>query len=324
MASPEELQLEQKARALKLKEDALNRQAQTQTSTEKRLSAHQEKVAQTERANRLKAQELVKREQKLEDEQRLLEQESESLSLRHTKMAERKRNVSLVLLPTCLIICIVGGYLTFDFMTQQKIQHHQIALASKNIDKLANILNMTQEQVIHKSSTLQNKKIELDKTKTMLVDLKSTSDQLQTEIIKLKDDQHTSSVEKDALSSSAETLISQLSALNAQLEDNYLTIDINEALIDYQEHDIKVFKDALADHQQKLKQKEEHLNEQHAKHTLLNELLSSSKQQNKALSAQLREMNTSLKTIQKQLKDAANENKQLLKQNASLSSQTGR
>lgn len=321
MASPEELRIEQKTRALKLKEEALNRQAQNQTRTEKRMMAHQEEVAQKERANRLKAQELVKREQKLDDEKRILERESASLLIRQNEMNAKKRGINIIILPVLLVVCIVGGYLTFDYMNQQKAQYNQIALASKNIDKLANILNMTQEQVMDKSSALQNKKVELDKTKTMLVDLKSTSDQLQTEITKLKDNNQATETEKQALSTSADILASQLSELKTQLDDNYLTIDINEAFIDYQEHDIEMFKDSLAEYKKKLELKEGSLNEQQAKQVLLKELLASSKSQNEALTVQLTEMNQSLKDIQRQLKQTARENKELSKQNLELSKQ---
>ena len=319
MASPEEFRIEQKTRALKLKEEALSRQAQNQMRTEKRLITHQEDVAQKERANRLKAQELVKREHKLADEKCLLDKENESLLIRQNEMNAKKKSMGIIVLPLLLIVCVIGGYLAFDYMSQQKIQYNQIALASKNIDKLANILNMTQEQVMDKSSALQNKKVELDKTKSMLVDLKSTSDQLQTEIIKLKDTSQASQTEKEALSSSADILVLQLSELKTQLDDNYLTIDINEALIDYQEHDIETFKTSLAEYKKKLDLKEGSLNEQQAKQDSLNALLASSKAHNKTLSVQLKEMQQSLKDIQSQLKQMAKENRELTQQNLALS-----
>lgn len=321
MASPEELNLEQKARALRLKEEALARQAQTQSRTEKRISSHQEEVAQKERANRLKAQELSKREQKVEEDLLLIKRESASLMSRQSELEAKRKNANFILLPLLLLICIVGGYLAYDFVNQQKIQYSQIANASKNIDKLAGILNMTQEEVLDKTSALQNKKIELDKTKTMLVDLKTTSDQLQTEITKLKDTQNSNLDEKHALTSSADMLAAQLSSLKTQLEDNYLTIDINEAFIDYQENDLKVFKAALNDYQKQLAQKDGTLNEQQAKQLVLEELLSSSKDQNNLLSSKLDEVNSSLEEIKNQLRQTLKENKELAKQNAILNSQ---
>lgn len=321
MASADELKLEQKTRALRLKEDALARQAHHQTRTEKRLSSHQEEVAQKERANRLKAQELNKREQKLEEDALLLKKESASLATRQSELEAKRKNANFIILPVLLIVCIVGGYFAYDHMQQQQVQYNQIANASKNIGKLAGILNMTQEEVIDKTSALQNKKLELDKTKTMLVDLKSTSDQLQTEITKLKDTQEHSESEKDALSSSADILASQLASLKTQLEDNYLTIDINEAFIDYQENDLKVFEAALSDYQKKLAMKEGSLTEHQARQILLEQLLASSKQQNNKLSKQLDEMNRSLKDIQSQLKQTLQENKALSQQNNQLSNQ---
>ena len=318
MASPEELRLEQQTRALKLKEDALSRQAQLQLRTETRLTQNQEEVAQKERANRLKAQELSKREQKLEQDRGLIKKESESLTSRLQDLEAKKKNTSLFLLPVLLIVCVIGGYLAFDYMDQQERQYNQIALASKNIDKLANILNMTQEEMLDKSTALHNKKAELDKTKTMLIGLKTTSDQLQDEITKLKSNQLTPETEQSVLSDSAQTLASQLLDLKTQLDDNYLTLDVNEAFIDYQEHDIETFKEALATYKKQLEQKEGSLSEHKIKQTLLEKHLVSSKEQNNKLSSQLSEMNISLKEIQSQLKETMVENKELIKENSNL------
>jgi len=307
---PEELIIEQRTRALNLREDALLRQTQQQELTEKRLNEHQKEVAEKERSNRLKAQELTQREQKLEEEQRLQEQEALSLAKRQQELAIKQKKTQFYLVPILLTICIAGGYFAFDYMNQQKIQYNQIALAAKNIDKLASILNMTQEQVIDKSKDLQSKKLELDKTKTMLVNLKTTSDQLHSEISKLQENPLSSSSDKQSLNVSAETLSKQLANLRTQLEDNYLTIDINEAFIDYQEHDLQVFKAALAEYQTKLAQKEGSLQAQQAKQGLLENMLAASKAQNAKLSSQLDEMHSSLKAIQGQLKENDLLNKQ--------------
>lgn len=277
MASPEELIIEQRTRALNLKEDSLIRQA---------------------------------------------EQQALSLAKRQQELAVKQRKNQFYLVPILLVICIAGGYFAFDYMNQQQIQYHQIALASKNIDKLAALLNMTQEEVIDKSNALQSKKIELDKTKTMLVDLKAASDQLQAEITKIQENPLTEGSLKASLNVTAESLASQLANLRTQLEDTYLTIDINEAFIDHQEHDLKTFKAALADYQTKLAKKEGSLNEQQAKQASLESLLASSKAQNDKLSAQLDEMNQSLKSIQSQLSETLKENRQLVKENALLNQQT--
>lgn len=324
MASPEELRLEQKTRALQLKEDSLSRQAQLQLRTETRLKENQEEVAQKERATRLKAQELNKREQKLEQEQKLLKKEAESLTSRRQELETKKKNTSLILLPVLLIVCIIGGYLTFDHLDQRERQYNQITLASKNIDKLANILNITQEEMLDKSAALHNKKLELDKTKAMLMGLKTTSDQLQDEITKLKGNQPTSEAGNSVLTNSAETLAAQLFDLKTQLEDNYLTLDVNEAFIDYQENDIETFKTALDKYKKQLEQKEDSLSQHKTKQTLLEELLVSSKEQNNKLSTQLSEMNINLKTIQSQLKDTMIENKELLKENSNLSNEVAK
>ena len=321
MASPEELILEQRTRALNLKEDSLIRQAEQQALTEKRLNQHQQEVADRERANRYKAQELTQREQKLEEQQRLQEQEALSLAKRQQELAIKQRKNQFYLVPILLVICIAGGYFAFDYLDQQKAQFNQIAQASKNIDKLAALLNMTQEQVIDKSNTLQTKKVELDKTKTMLLDLKTASDQLQAEITKIQENPLTEGSIKASLNLSAESLAAQLANLRTQLEDTYLTIDINEAFIDYQEHDLKTFKAALADYKSKLAKQEGSLNAQQAKQSSLESLLAASKAQNDKLSSQLDEMNQSLKDIQNQLSETLKENKQLVKENALLNQQ---
>lgn len=322
MASPEELILEQRTRALNLKEDSLLRQAEQQALTEKRLNQHQKEVAERERANRYKAQELTQREQKLEQQQQLQEQEALSLAKRQQELAIKQRKNQFYLVPILLVICIAGGYFAFDYLEQQKAQFNQIAQASKNIDKLAAILNMTQEQVIDKSNDLQSKKQELDKTKTMLVDLKTASDQLQAEITRIQENPLTEGSIKASLNLSAESLAAQLANLRTQLEDTYLTIDINEAFIDHQEHDLKTFKAALADYKSKLAKQEGSLTAQQAKQASLESLLASSQAQNDRLSAQLNEMNQSLKSIQSQLAESLIENKQLAKENALLNQQS--
>ncbi len=321
MASPEEIILEQRTRALNLREDSLNRQAEQQSLTEKRLNTHQKEVAEKERSNRLKAQELTLREQKLQEDQQLLEQESLSLANRQVELASRQKKSQLFFLPVLLCVCIAGGYLAYDYVNQQKLHYALISQASKNIDKLANLLNITQDQVIDKSNDLLSKKLELDKTKQMLLELKITSDRLYEEINKFESSPLTASGEKTTLSLSAETLAAQLASLRTQLEDNYLTIDINEAYIDHQENDLNLFKAALADHQKKLAQKEGSIQEQQVKQALLEELLQSSKTQNQQLSKQLDALNNSLKELQRELKETLKENRSLIKENTALQTQ---
>ncbi len=321
MALPEEIILEQRTRALNLREDSLNRQAEQQTLTEKRLNTHQKEVAEKERSNRLKAQELTLREQKLLEDQQLLEQESLSLANRQVELASRQKKSQLFFLPLLLSVCIAGGYLAYDYVSQQKLHYALISQASKNIDKLANLLNITQDQVIDKSNDLLSKKLELDKTKQMLLELKTTSDRLYEEINKFESNPLTASGEKTTLSVSAETLAAQLASLRTQLEDNYLTIDINEAYIDHQENDLNIFKTALAAHQKKLAQKEGSIQEQQVKQALLEELLQSSKTQNQQLSKQLDALNNSLKELQRELKETLKENRSLIKENAALQTQ---
>ena len=218
MASPEELQLEQKARSLKLKEDALKRQANQQQRTDSRLKAHQDSVAKKERANQFKTQDLIKRERKLQEDSTLLQRERETFSASQEAAASR-RSSSITLLPVLLVACIFGGYFAYQQLEKRSFHYNQIASASKNIDKLANILSLTQDEVLTQSTALEIKKGELDKTKDMLFDLKQSSDQLRREIQRLKGDQATSASEKASLVESADILAQQLGELKVQLED---------------------------------------------------------------------------------------------------------
>jgi|GEM_PF-1821773 len=245
MASPEEQELEQKIRALKLKEEALQKQAEQQQHIEARLQSTQDDVAETERANRYKAKELIEREQKLKDEARLIKQEREALITAQRRTGSGEKVRSSLLVPILLAACIVAGYIAFDHFNTNERYFAQMATASRNIDKLANALNMTQEDVLERADQLASKKTELMKTKTMLAELKTTTEKLQLEINQLKGNQHTTVAERQSLTNSAQTLSAQLADLRAQLEDKYLTNDINEAFIDYQENDLRKLQLAL-------------------------------------------------------------------------------
>jgi len=321
MASPEELRLEQKARSLQLKEEALSRQAQQQTHTEQRLKTHQDNVAKTERANQLKSQDLIKRETKYADDSRQLNQERKSL-LEAQQEAESKRHKPIMLIiPILLVTCIVAGYITYEQINKKQQHYNLIATASKNIDKLASILSLTQDQVIDKSTALSNKKTELDKTKNMLLGLKNTTDQLQSEITLLRGNQATTETEKAALAVSAQSLSSQLASLKTQLEDKYLTIDINEAFIDYQEHDLKVFKTALETHQEMLDQKTSTLNNQHKQQLLLEQKIAEKEDNLSSKAEQLEKLKLKFSTIQKNMSTIQNENSELKNENENLESE---
>ena len=296
MASPEELQLEQKARSLKLKEDALKRQANQQQRTDSRLKAHQDSVAKKERANQFKTQDLIKRERKLQEDSTLLQRERETFSASQEAAASR-RSSSITLLPVLLVACIVGGYFAYQQLEKRSFHYNQIASASKNIDKLANILSLTQDEVLTQSTALEIKKGELDKTKDMLFDLKQSSDQLRREIQLLKGDQATSASEKASLVESADILAQQLGELKVQLEDKYLTIDIIEALVDYQEDRLKNVKGELATKQELLAKHQDSLSEQQSQQMYLEQALNEK-------DTQLKEKNRSLQTAQEELDQA--------------------
>jgi len=318
MASPEEFKLEQKSRSLQLKEEALSRQAQHQQKTEERLQTLQNDVSKTERANQLKSQDLIKREKKYTDENLQLQKERKSLLETQQEEITSRQKPLMYIIPLILVTCIIAGYSAYDQINKKQLQFDQITVASKNIDKLANILSMTQDQVIDKSSALSNKKNELDKTKTMLQALKGTTDQLHTEITQLKSNQSTSESERTALATSAQTLTKQLSKLKEQLEDTYLTIDLNEVFIDYQENDLNVFKDALASHKALLEEKDENLNKQQIQQQVLEQSVEEKSETLSTKTEQLKKLKTEFTTVEDKLKLARIENLKILQQNRQL------
>lgn len=245
MASTEQAELEQKLQALKQQEATLLHQEQQQRLTEQRIVTHQKSVAETERANQLKAQDLIKREQSVEQERRAFAQERQRFFETQRLLTSQRQKRTRLVMPFLLLTCIIAGYVAFKQLGEQSKHYEQITQASENIDKLARILSFTQEEMLNNSSALIDKKTQLDKTKNMLSELSKTSEKLQLEIKQLKSNRVTSEVEKTALSVSVKMLSTQLANLNTQLEDNYLTNDINEAYIDYQERDLNNFKDQL-------------------------------------------------------------------------------
>jgi len=297
MASPEELQLEQKERALKLKEEALNKQAEQQVRTEARIKEHQKSVAEKERANQLKSQSLIDRESKYKEESFLLNQERQSL-LDVQQTVERKRQKPFVLImPFLLLACVVAGYFAYEQLNTKEHHFEQVTAAADNIDKLAGLLSSSQENAQTASNELQNKQKELVKTRAMLVDLRMTTDQLQQEVTQLKSPSDPSVLGDTALASFIITLSDQLAILKAQLEENYLTNDVNEAYIEYQEKDLNTVKAQQQNLQASIENKEQLLLEQDTKAA---------------------ELSTNLETMQQQLQTLKVRNKELESQNAQI------
>lgn len=242
MASPEELQLEQKARALKLKEEALNKQAEHQAKTEARIKEHQHNMAEKERANQQQSQSLIDREAKYKEENDLLNQERQSLLDAHQISARKRHKPFALLMPFLLFSCIVAGYFAYEQLNTKEQYFEQVSVAADNIDKLAGLLSSSQEDVLTASTELQNKQRELVRTRAMLLDLRTTADQLQLEVAVLKNPHDPIGLDQTTLAASVLTLSDQLSSLKSQLEEYYLTNDVNEAFIEYQEKDLTIVK----------------------------------------------------------------------------------
>lgn len=223
---------------------------------QQRFQEHQKQVAEQERANRIKAQNLIQRERKLEDEQRILQQERQMLEHTHSALKTNRQRRSAFMLPLLLVAAIAAGMLAYRNIEQQQMYFDQVATASKNIDTLAKLLSVTQDEVVMATSSLSTKQVELERTKSMLDDLKRTTDQLHTEIQQLKGDSYASAEDKSALFLSAGNLSEQLATLKAQLEDKYLSDDINEVYIEYQENDLRKAKQQLESQEDLLKTKE--------------------------------------------------------------------
>jgi hypothetical protein len=290
MASPEELQLEQKSRTLKLKEEALNKQAEQQVKTEARIKEHQKSVAEKERANQLKSQSLIDRESKYQEESFLLNQERQSL-LDAQQAAQRVRQKPFVLLmPFLLFACIVAGYFSYEQLNTKEHYFGQVTVAAENIDKLAGLLSSSQHDVLAASNALKKKQQELVKTRAMLADLRTTTDQLQLEVKQLKSSQGPTGSEQLSLASSVVTLSDQLAVLKAQLEEYYLTNDVNEAFIEYQEKDLSSVKAQQQNLQVAIVNKEKMLLAQNTKTAQLSSSLEKMTNQYLALEARNKEL----------------------------------
>jgi len=283
MASPEELQLEQKSRTLKLKEEALTKQAELQIRTEARIKEHQKSVAEKERANQLKSQSLIDRESKYKEESFLLNQERQSL-LDVKQTIERTRYKPFVLImPFLLMACIVAGYFSYEQLNTKEQYFEHISAAAQNIDKLAGLLSSSQEDALTASNELLAKQKELVKTRAMLVDLRTTTDQLQLEVKQLKSSQDPTGLDQMTLALSVVTLSDQLATLKAQLDEYYLTNDVNEAFIEYQEKDLSSVKAQQQNLQDAIVNKEKMLLEQDTKTAQLSRSLKNMKNQYQAL-----------------------------------------
>lgn len=256
MASSEQQELERRERKLQTQEQALERRMQQHSHVEARLKANQERVAEKERANQKKAQELMQRERKLDETARDLASQSQMLEQAHAALELRQKKRNVLVIPILLLVCVVAGYTAFLNLGTKQDALQQATRANENIDKLASVLNMTQEEVLAASDKLRNKRQELEKTKSMLNELRQTTEQLEVEILSLRENQAASLAEKEALGTSAATLSQQLKQLRAQLEDEYLTIDINEAFIDYQENNRQQLQQLLTHYKQTLDERE--------------------------------------------------------------------
>ncbi len=209
------------------------------SSVHQRLAGQQQQVADQERANRIKAQDLIQREQRLEDERRMILQERKMLNNTQMTLKASRQKTTALMLPLFLVAAIAAGLFAFNHIEQQEKYFNQVANASKNIDALAKILSVTQDEVVIATSQLSTKQFELERTKGMLNELKDTTDNLQMEIFKLKGDTSSTAEEKSALTISADNLSEKFAILKAQLEDKYLSDDINEVYIEFQENDLK-------------------------------------------------------------------------------------
>jgi len=230
---------------------------QDTNSLQQHRAEHQQQVADQERANRIKAQDLIQREQRLEDERRMVLQERQMLTNTQTTLKASRQKTTALMLPLFLVAAIAAGLFAFNHIEQQEKYFNQVATASKNIDALAKILSVTQDEVVIATSQLSTKQFELERTKSMLEELKDTTDKLQMEIFQLKGDTSSSAEEKSALTISADNLSEKFAALKAQLEDKYLSDDINEAFIEYQENGLKRAHDQLAQQASLLAEKDQ-------------------------------------------------------------------
>lgn len=108
---------------------------------EKRLEQHQQMLAEQDRANQIKTQDLIRRERQLEQDKQALQAEFRVLKRAQSRNNKASQRRSQLILPILLISAIAAGVFAFDNLAKQERYAAQVNQASDNIDKLTELLH---------------------------------------------------------------------------------------------------------------------------------------------------------------------------------------
>ncbi len=136
-----------------------------------RISEHQQIVADKERANQLKAQDLIQREQRLAENEALLKREQGLFREQHQTRTQIQSKRGSLVAPILLIACVAAGYFAFENINDQRQYFKQVKAASANVDRLSRVLGITQQKMVKASSELDKKRIELEHAKQLVMSM---------------------------------------------------------------------------------------------------------------------------------------------------------
>lgn len=152
----------------------LGRTANTeQTGLEKRLEQHQQALAEQERANQIKAQDLLRRERQFEDDKQALQAELKLLQRTQARNKKASQRRNQLILPILLISAIAAGVFAFDNLAKQERYAAQVNKASDNIDKLTKLLH-GKVQGLNQGDSYQQLQDKLGQAQSQIVQLEQT------------------------------------------------------------------------------------------------------------------------------------------------------
>jgi len=111
-----------------------------------RLSTLQQEVGERDRANQKKAKELREREAELNQLAKSIQQRELVLERTQEKARRAAKLRTSLITPLLLICCIAAGYLVYEQLNKQRLYFNQMKHAEEHVDKIARVLNITNQR----------------------------------------------------------------------------------------------------------------------------------------------------------------------------------
>ena len=232
--SPEQREIERKAREIKLQEDRLERKVEQQKRQENKLAQKHESVSQREATVSGKEQDIKTREDALARQlQQLQEAQTQHSGEQQGFQQARKRRLSFML-PVLLLAGVGAGYLTYDYYAKNDVFAQRLSQANSNVNRLSDVLTQAEDLKIATLQTLALKEDELTKIQGELKALKNAYAGLESEKSKreqtftqLEDNKKILEASLATLTAEKETALQTLTELNITLEET--TRQLNES-----------------------------------------------------------------------------------------------